>query len=673
MSDAISLGTAYVEILPSAKNVNVSFTNILNPVAESAGKSAGALTATNMVNALKQVLTAADIGKVFQMFFGQGAELQQSLNGTEAVFGEFSKKIQTDAAEAFRNMGISQSEYMTAANEMGNLLQGSGLDQQKSLEITSSAMQRAADVASSMGIDTAMAMEGIAEAAKGNYTMMENLGVAMNETTLQAYALEKGVNFEWDTASNAEKAELAMEMFMDSTSQHAGNFARESEQTLSGSLNSMKSIFNDFLGNLALGRDIGPSLQALATTTISFLMNNLIPMILNVVKSLPDVLKTVVNECALLFQPVGEDMMTYLSTGLMVGIPNLLNSMLVGIENLKTMMIAQMPALLDKGGEIITNIANGIMAAIPSLLNSMTVGLENLKAMMIAQMPTLLDKGVEIVSNIANGILVSLPSIVESVGPLLTSFITTIGESKLIILQAGADLIMNLVQGLIDNGPAILVSIGETMAEMLFGIASSLPEIYQKGIEIIGELIAGLISSIPGLLAKIPGIVSQVSSEFLSYDWLSIGTDIICGIRDGLLNSVQMIIDAITQVVNSAWDSVLDFFGINSPSRKGIYVGEMIDLGLAKGIKSKLGVVKSSMNELAELSTGTIESDLSLRAMSNSTSLNSEGNHLNMSPSLNGFNQTNNIYSPVPLSPAETARQIRNSTRQLGLSMRGNV
>ena len=96
-------------------------------------------------------------------------------------------------------------------------------------------------------MNTSMAMESIAGAAKGNFTMMDNLGVAMNATTLSAYALEKGINFKWNTASNAEKAELAMQMFMERTAQYEGNFARESEDTFSGSLGAMKAAAQDFM------------------------------------------------------------------------------------------------------------------------------------------------------------------------------------------------------------------------------------------------------------------------------------------------------------------------------------------------------------------------------------------------------------------------------------------
>ena len=67
-------------------------------------------------------------------------------------------------------------------------------------------MQRAADMASVMGIDMQVALDSVAGAAKGNFTMMDNLGVAMNATNIEAYALAKGLDFTWKTATQAEKS-----------------------------------------------------------------------------------------------------------------------------------------------------------------------------------------------------------------------------------------------------------------------------------------------------------------------------------------------------------------------------------------------------------------------------------------------------------------------------------
>lgn len=225
----------------------------------------------------------------------EAKELEQNIGGVAAVFGELADQIENKANKAFANMGLSASDYMATANKMGSLFQGSGLSQARAMELSTKAMQRAADVASVMGIETSMAMESIAGAAKGNFTMMDNLGVAMNATTLQAYALEKGVNFTWNTASNAEKAELAMQMFFERTEQYAGNFARESRETFSGAFGAMSAAFKNVLGNMALGRDIKPALASLGETIGSF-AKNLVPMVVNTVKAIPDFFKAMVPE-----------------------------------------------------------------------------------------------------------------------------------------------------------------------------------------------------------------------------------------------------------------------------------------------------------------------------------------------------------------------------------------
>ncbi len=110
------------------------------------------------------------IGGIVKSF----AELEQNIGGTEVVFGSFAKTVQKDAESAYKNMGLSASDYMATANKMASLFQGSGIEQKKSMDLTTSAMQRAADVASVMGVDMSMAMESVAGAAKGNFTMINN-------------------------------------------------------------------------------------------------------------------------------------------------------------------------------------------------------------------------------------------------------------------------------------------------------------------------------------------------------------------------------------------------------------------------------------------------------------------------------------------------------------------
>jgi len=289
-SSMVEVARATVTIIPNMKGSQATIAKDLGAEASEGGKKAGKSAGSAIIKGLAAAGITAAVGKFFTDSIGAGGELQQNLGGTEAVFGEFAKTIQADAEEAYKNMGMSASDYMATANKMGSLFQGSGMDQKKSLELTSAAMRRAADVASVMGLDTSAAMESIAGAAKGNFTMMDNLGVAMNATTLQAYALEKGVNFDWDTADNAAKAELAMQMFMDRTTQYEGNFARESEETFSGSIGAVKSAAENLMANLALGNDITPYMTKLSGSIKSFVVGNLLPMIGNIASQIPAII-----------------------------------------------------------------------------------------------------------------------------------------------------------------------------------------------------------------------------------------------------------------------------------------------------------------------------------------------------------------------------------------------
>lgn len=576
---ATELAKAYVQIIPSMRGAEGELKKSLGDTSSSAGTSSG----STFGSMFKKAIAAAGIGivlkKVFGDVFAQGGELQQNLGGTEAVFGQFAKTIQDQAVSAYKNMGMSASDYMATANKMGSLFQGSGIEQQKSLDMTSKAMQRAADVASVMGIDMSMAMESIAGAAKGNFTMMDNLGVAMNATTLQAYALEKGVNFKWNTASNAEKAELAMQMFMERTSQYAGNFARESEQTWTGSIGAMKASYQNLMANIMLGNELDTSLQALAQTVTTFVSGNLIPAMGNILKGLPQALITLTTTLGPQLLQMGADMVVHLAQGIITNLPKWVETWLGLYENLWTTITENAPQFFQMALSIMQQLITGIQT----------------------QLPTILQQGVSITTNIVNGILQNMPMLIAGIGALILKFVEAIAAAAPTILENGGQLLLNLANGIIRNLPQIVVTAGTIIARLISSIGQKLPQILQTGIEIIGKLAAGLVRAIPTLISNIPKIILSITSEFLKTDWGTVGKNIISGIAKGLANAGHMLWDAVKDILGNFKDKVLDFFGIHSPSRWGEYVGKMISLGFPRGVESNLDPFRTSMEKLGNI------------------------------------------------------------------------
>ena len=521
-----NLGTAYVTIMPSAKGISGSITNALGGEATSAGTSAGNLFTT----ALKGVLMGAGavaVKKFFSDAIGEAGELQQNLGGSEAVFGEYASTIQGLAKDAYKNMGLSASEYMATANKMGSLFQGSGLEQQRALELTTEAMQRASDVASVMGISQTMAMESIAGAAKGNFTMMDNLGVAMNATTLQAYALEKGVNFKWDTASNAEKAELAMQMFMERTSQYAGNFAKESVDTYTGSLGAMKAVSKNVMANLALGEDIKEPLNALAQTTKNYLKQNLFPMIGNVIKGVGGL--------------IGDALTNGLKNlpNAVEGAKNFLNKLAEGFQNNSGVIIEKLKYI---GGLALNALKNTDWVGLgKSVINLIISGLTAVGSTMF---DVLKEIGASIYERFTNAdidwaeagknILTKIGEGLGQAGRFLFDKIGEIGEQVKEFMknvdwqQVGVDVVTAIGHGLKTFGEAIK-TIFTTAKESFKDI--DWPEV---GRNIIDFIVTGATSVGEFLWGGLKTIGETAWDKLKEVDWIQLGKDIITLIWEGL-------------------------------------------------------------------------------------------------------------------------------------------
>lgn len=219
----------------------------------------------NFFTNLGHKLAALGIGKIIGDSIMSGGELEQQLGGVEVVFSEHAESMRKAAATAYKDMGLSESDYLAKANKMGALLKGSGFDTGYASVMSQQVMQRASDVASIMGVDVKDAMEAVTGAAKGNFTMMDNLGVAMNDTTLQAYAQEKGLG---KLETTQQKVSAAMQMFLDKTEYAAGNYAREND-TFSGSLTTAKAQLENMTA------DLGTQLLPTATTLVTMARDGL--------------------------------------------------------------------------------------------------------------------------------------------------------------------------------------------------------------------------------------------------------------------------------------------------------------------------------------------------------------------------------------------------------------
>lgn len=238
---------------------------------------------------------------VFSTALDEGAKLQQSFGGIDTLYKgaeDTMKQYATTAASA----GISANTYAEQAVSFGaSLKKALGGDAVKAAESANKAIMAMADNSAKMGTDIGsiqMAYQGF---AKGNYTMLDNLKLGYGGTQQEmqrllkdASKLEKAMGKKFDINNFADVVE-AIDLVQQELGV-AGVAAKEAETTFSGSFSAMKASASNFLANLSLGEDIGPSLKTLISTTSTFLLGNFVPMVGNIMRQLPHAIEVAIAE-----------------------------------------------------------------------------------------------------------------------------------------------------------------------------------------------------------------------------------------------------------------------------------------------------------------------------------------------------------------------------------------
>lgn len=335
---ATELGQAYVQIMPSAKGISGMIQKQLNPEADSAGESVGSRIGAGFKVALAASAAAAGavMVKTISTSLAEGSKLQQSLGGIETLFKGSADKVKQYANQAYRTSGLSANEYMENVTSFSaSLLQSVGGNTAKAADSANMAMVDMSDNANKMGTNIGDIQNAYQGFAKQNYTMLDNLKLGYGGTGDEMKRLLKdaqkitGVKYNISNLNDVYSAIHAIQGKLNIT----GTTAREAATTFSGSFDSMKSAAQNVMGKLSLGMDIGPDLKALAQTTSTFLFQNFIPMVGNIIKGIPGAVSGFISAAGPAMMAQGKQLFTSLTAGMSGGDMSAITASFTGIIN----------------------------------------------------------------------------------------------------------------------------------------------------------------------------------------------------------------------------------------------------------------------------------------------------------------------------------------------------
>lgn len=483
------------------------------------------------------------------------ANLEKAQKGSQKLFGDSFKTVEKNAAQAYKSLGLSATEYYDQVNTYAvGLKNALGGDSEAAANLSDNILKAQADIVSATGASQDAVQSAFAAVMRGNYTMLDNLRLGVKGSKEGMQEVIDEVN-KWRKA-NGETTELVMGNYADMEQALvdyvkmqgiAGSASKDMSSTISGSVTQMKAAFDNFLNGSG-------SPEALSEA------------ILNVLKNVSTAIKD-------------------LAPDILSGLTDLISELLPQVV---TMLIDLLPQLLDAVTNLIDNLlemlksdTDGIADTVSSLINTIVTFIgENL--------PKILEAAILIIEALAKGLMKSLPTIIDTAINLVFALIDTILENLPEFISTGIDLIINLVTGLIEAIPKLLEAVPKLISSLVKALTSP-------------EMLSKLVSVGPTLIKSLFNTFKKIITET---NWLQLGTDIVKGILNGFVNITKFITEKVKAVKDKIVGSFKSFFGIKSPSRLmrdevGVYVGEGVTEGILDGIEDTSKQVNDAMQGLA--------------------------------------------------------------------------
>lgn len=212
------------------------------------------------------------------------------------------------------------------------------------------------------------------------------------------------------------------------------------------------------------------------------------------------------------------------------------------------------------------------IAAIPGALSALAEGIVAFVQIIADNAPAFGEAFVGIMTAILNSIIETVPLMAQAFVTLVMTAVQVVLTLAPTLFAAGLQLILGFLQTVANNVGRIVDIATQIITEFVNGIARNLPSIVDSAF----NLIISFMNSI-GDAARDRG------GELADAGW-NMATGLVEGLVDGLSSLVGNAVDAAINLVSSAWDSAMDWLGINSPSKKFIYIGKWSAIGLAEGL-----------------------------------------------------------------------------------------
>jgi hypothetical protein len=210
-------------------------------------------------------------GVVGKQLVDAASNLEESQSKVNVVFGASSKAVTDFASTAAKSMGISKQAALEATGTYGNLLQAFGVAQPQAVEMSTTLVQLAGDLASFNNTSVDEAITALRSGLSGETEPLKRFGVAINDVRLKQEALNMGLYSGKGNLDINAKTQAAYALILKDTSIAQGDYARTSD----GVANTQKTLAAQFENLKGL---LGTALVPMYKSLLSVVQGSILPV-----------------------------------------------------------------------------------------------------------------------------------------------------------------------------------------------------------------------------------------------------------------------------------------------------------------------------------------------------------------------------------------------------------
>ena len=582
-------GSVTIEFNGDTKGLEKDINGIGGKV-NSAFSKIGSLAKTAMVG------VSAAIGSASTALVGLGkssvssyADLEQNIGGIETLFKGSADKVIKNAENAYKTAGMSANQYMeTVTGFSASLLQSLGGDTDKAADVADMALTDMADNANKMGTSMESIQYAYQGFAKQNYTMLDNLKLGYGGTKEEMERLLSdaqkitGVKYDISNLNDVYQAIHVVQGQLGIT----GTTAKEAASTISGSVSSMKSAFDNFLN----GSGTMDQLVETGITAIQNIVNAVGQLLPQLMQSLSDATPQIIAGINQIFPQILDLIMT------------------------------NAPTLISTIGQVLMALVQSLLPYMPQLLNIAMQLIQSFITGLITMLPQIIQMGMQLITQLILGIAQMLPQLIPQAINAIITIVNGLLDNIDMLIDAAIQLILGLADGLINALPILIEKVPEIIMKLVTALIKNAPKILEAGVQLIVKLVEG-VGSVLGKLGQMAGTIIQTildGLKSLPSKMIEVGKNLIQGIWNGISNAVGWLWDKISGFCSGIVDKIKGFFGIHSPSKVfADEVGKFLALGLGDGFDDNLGKVYKNMQSAVDFETQKLSANLSTTATNN--------------------------------------------------------